>query len=298
MALIGLALRLHGNMSIGADLGDLRLNGATFHFILGRELTRAGWRWFAACNAHSRAVGDETASNLGQAALERFQRVLQIRDRLHAQAMIPSTRTVADELVFQFESLLLFLSAAFDATARVAHLVYFGDDYEEAGWRRGGWQKQLATAEPSLAALVADGTEGGAVLKLISRMRNTIHGEALRTVTLQAGGRPMENPVELDARNAAKTIADITLVGEQPAEWGLRTEPGRTYLSADRYAEALLPHAVALLNELMAAIAVDRLQGVDPKDLIGPPADVPSPQPSSHIFNWEIRRRVRRLGGF
>lgn len=31
------------------------------------------------------------------------------------------------------QTLLMFLSATFDAAARVAHLVYFGSDYEEAG---------------------------------------------------------------------------------------------------------------------------------------------------------------------
>ena len=227
MALVGLALRLHGNKSIGADLADLRLSGSTYHFLLGRELTHSGWRWFSGCVSTSHATNDDTALNLGQAALERFQRVLQIRDRLHAQAKIPSTPTVGDELVFQFETLLLFLSATFDAAARVAHLVYFGRNYDEAGWRRGGWTRQLAAAEPRLAALVADGTPGGTVLKLISRMRNN-HGEALRTITLQSGGRPSENPVEVGVSDATKTVADIAFLGDDPAAWGLREEHGRT----------------------------------------------------------------------
>jgi hypothetical protein len=298
MALVGLALRLHGNESIGADLADLRLSGSTYHFVLGRELTHAGWRWFSGCVATSHATNDDTAINLGEAALERFQRVLQIRDRLHAQAKIPSTPTVGDELVFQFETLLLFLSATFDAAARVAHLVYFGGEYEEAGWRRGGWAKQLATAEPRLAALVAEGTLGGTVLKLISRIRNTIHGEALRTITLQSGERPAENPVELDAKDAAKTVTDILSLGDDPAVWGLREEHRRTYLSVDRYAESLLPHAVSILNDLMAATAIERLPAVEPQKLMIPPANTPSSKPLEDMFSFEIRRRVRQLGGF
>lgn len=298
MALVGLALRLHGNESIGADLMNLRLGGTTFHFLLARELTHAGWRWFSGCVAHSHHSGDDTTLNLGQAALERLQRVLQIRDRLHAQAKIPSTPTVGDELVFQFEALMLFLSATFDTAARVAHLVYVGRDYEEAGWRRGKWQQKLATAEPALAALVADGTTGGSFLKLISRMRNTIHGEALRTLTLQRGGAPTENPVELAATEAAKTFSDVQSLGGDTAAWGLREDHGRTYLACDRYAEALLPHAVSLLNELMAATAVERLPGVDAAKLMAAPADTPSMDPLKDMFSWEIRRRVRRLAGF
>lgn len=298
MALVGLALRLRGNESIGADLANLRLGGSTYHFVLARELTHAGWRWFSGCVTSSRSTNDDTAIYLGQAVLERFQRVLQIRDRLHAQAKIPSTPTVGDELVFQFETLLLFLSAAFDAAARVAHLVYFGSDYEEAGWRRGGWAKQLEEAEPRLAALVADGTRGGTVLKLISRMRNTIHGEALRTITLQPGGQPTENPVELRANDAAKAITDIVSLGDKPASWGLYEQHARTYLRVDRYAESLLPRATALLNDLMATTAVERLSGVDEQKLMTPPTNTPTPRPLDDMFSFEIRRRVRRLGGF
>lgn len=297
MALIGLALRLHGNQSIGADLIDLPLSGSTYHFVLARELTHEGWRWFSGCVDHSHKSGDDTAINLGQAALERLQRVLQIRDRLHAQAKIPSNPTIGDELVFQFETLMLFLSAAFDAAARVAHVVYFGSDYEEAGWRKGNWQKQLATAERALAALVVEGSVGGTVLKLVSRMRNKIHGEALRTLTLQRGGAPIENPVELNPKDAAKTVTDIQSLGGDPAEWGLREEHGPTYLAVDRYAESLVPHAVLLLNELMAATAVERLPGVDATKLMQPPADVPSAKPLDDMFSFEIRQRVRLLGG-
>jgi hypothetical protein len=299
MALIGLALRLHGNESIGGDLFDFRLRGPRYHFVLGRELTYAGWRWFSGCVATSHATNDDTAMNLGQAALERLQRVLQIRDRLHAQAKIPSTPAVGDELVFQFETLLLFLSAMFDAAARVAHLVYFGGNYEDAGWRRGNRKKQqLSAAEPRFAALVDDNTRGGTVLKLISRMRNSIHGEALRTITLQSGGRPAENPVELGVSDAAKTVTDIAFLGDDTAAWGLREEQGRTYLSVDRYAESLLSHAILLLNDLMAATAVERFAGVTQHKLMTPPVDTPSPSPLEGILSFEIRHRVRRLGGF
>jgi hypothetical protein len=71
----------------------------------------------------------------------------------------------------------------------------------------------------------------------------------------------------------------------------------RAYLSADRYAESLLPHAVSLLNEVTAATAVERLPGVDQQKLMTPPANTPSPKPLDDMFSFEIRHRVRRLGG-
>jgi len=80
--------------------------------------------------------------------------------------------------------------------------------------------------------------------------------------------------------------------------WGLREEHGRTYLSVDRYAEAVLPCAIALINNLMGQTAVERLAGVDAKELMVPPEDAPSPTPLDDIFSFDIRSRVRRLGGF
>jgi hypothetical protein len=48
----------------------------------------------------------------------------------------------------------------------------------------------------------------------------------------------------------------------------------------------------------MAGTAVERLPGFDPEQLMAPPANTPSPKPLEDMFSFEIRRRVRRLGGF
>jgi hypothetical protein len=53
-------------------------------------------------------------------------RVLQLRDRLHVLAKQEPNRTRGDEVTFQFETPLLFLSATFDATASVADILYLG----------------------------------------------------------------------------------------------------------------------------------------------------------------------------
>jgi hypothetical protein len=238
LALIGLALRLHGNTTAGADLGNTRL-GSWWHFVLTRDLLREGWRWFSACVAHRTATGEDTALNLGWTTHERFRRVLQIRDRLHAQAKAPSGRAVADELVFQLEALLLFLSASFDAAARVAHLAYFDGAYERAGWRRERWHAELSGVDRELADLVADGSRGGTLLRLISLLRNTIHGEALQTIDLRLSGAPPENPIGLSPREAAKiTVHIASLGGAGPEAWGLREHGGRTYLKPDRFARS------------------------------------------------------------
>jgi len=48
----------------------------------------------------------------------------------------------------------------------------------------------------------------------------------------------------------------------------------------------------------MSATVVERPSGVDPRKLMPPPSNTPSRKPLDDMFSFEIRLRVRRLGGF
>jgi hypothetical protein len=289
-------MRSHGNFSLGADMMT-PLNGREFHFVLGRDLLREGWPWFGGCVASDSHTGDDTIGYLAQTAQERFERVLQIRDRLHVVAKQEPTRVRGDELVFVLETLLLFLSAAFDATARVAHVVYLDAKYDDAGWRRSDWRQRMEPVARKLLAATADGSRGAAVLQIIAALRNTIHGEALRaTETREPSGLSLQL-VTLTAREAAKIEERIAALGETTLQWGLRHANGKTALAADRFVEALLPHGVTLLNELMAATDTSLLPGAAGSPLLAPLDDTPRERWWDDPLSFEIRRRVRMLGG-
>jgi hypothetical protein len=298
VALIGLAMRSHGNNSIGADMLGQRLSGSTFYFILSRDLLRAGWPWVGGCVASASHTGDDSIVYLGQTVHERFARVLQIRDRLHVAAKQEPTRTNGDTLVFELETLLLFLSAVFDAAARVAHVVYLDPGYEDAGWRRSDWRKRMEPLAPDLLSLTGDGTRGAAILQIIAALRNTIHGEALRATETGEPGGLTSQFVRLNGRESEKVTTRITDLGETPAEWGLREVHARSSLAADRFIEQLLLRAVALLNELMAATDTSLLPGAAGSPLIRAIDDTPRDRWWDDMLGVEIRQRVRMLGGF
>lgn len=67
-------------------------------------------------------------------------------------------------------------------------------------------------------------------------------------------------------------------------------------LLADRFVEALIPEATALLNELMAATDVQRLPGGAGAPL-AQLADAPSAEWWKDMLSYEIRTRVRLLSG-
>jgi hypothetical protein len=226
-----------------------------------RELLRESWPWFGGVVAYGGVHrDDELTGYLAQTGLERFHRVLQIRDCLHIAAKGEPTSTRFDEATFELETLLLFLSATFDATARVAHVIYLGGSYEEAGWRRGPWLDRLAGRAPDLAAAVAEETRGTEVLQLIGALRNTIHGESMRAATVQQGGQTSRF-VRLPAREEERLRQRIGSLGDDLDQWGLQDDHGRLQLVSDRLVERLIPESVRLLNQLMALTDTSLLPG-------------------------------------
>jgi hypothetical protein len=220
--------------------------------VLERELLRDAWPWFSAIVSSGTQNNDRSLIYLGQTARERFTRVLQIRDRLHFAAKGEPTRARGDEVVFQLETLLMFLSAAFDAAARVAHVVYFGSDYSSAGWRRERWRERLRQVEPVLAALADDGTHGGATLQMVGALRNTIHGEGLRSGEFRESGQRPAQLVRVTEKEGERLTRLLEHIGADPGVWGLEERRDEVWLAADRFVEALVPQATALLNQLMA----------------------------------------------
>lgn len=295
-ALVGLVRRARGNSSLGRDMMDLRLGGSTYHFVLERELLRDAWPWFSAIVSSGIANHDDSLVYLGQTARERFTRVLQIRDRLQFAAKGEPTRTRGDEVVFQLETLLMFLSAAYDAAARVAHVVYFGSDYNNAGWRRERWRERLRELDPTLAAIADDDTRGGALLQIVGSLRNTIHGEGLRTEERRRSGEQPAQLVRVAPKEAQRLKRLLAEIQADPTTWGLQEDRHHMSLLADRFVEALIPEATALLNELMAATDVQRLPGGAGAPL-AQLADAPSAEWWKDMLSYEIRTRVRLLSG-
>lgn len=113
----------------------------------------AAWRWFGACVQSRHGGGSERVQMLGQAALQRVDRALRCRDIVHIEIAKPDSRDAAGEALFHLNALLVALGGAFDAVARVAHIVYemLPSQFRSANWK-GAWLKELRGADSSLAA--------------------------------------------------------------------------------------------------------------------------------------------------
>jgi hypothetical protein len=175
VASLGLFLRLHGDFHVSRDL---TLDRGMFYGLAAWELVPQAWRYVTACRSAGQAIGRDSFWMLARAVVERMERALRARDRLHEQFQIPQSHDTADEALFYLDMLLVQLNGAFDALARVAHLgLGLNGSYRHASWRHSGWRAQLAKPAPTLAALMADETEERDALELVALLRNSVHGE-------------------------------------------------------------------------------------------------------------------------
>lgn len=292
LSLIGLYLRSRQDFRLYvAEGGSFGVNAGLFYWILARQLLPEGWRWFSACVQHSAASGDDSMEGLGGAALLRFDRALRARDRMQIQLQLPQNNDTADEALFYLDLVLISVSGSFDAVARVAHHVHgLAGDQWSVGWRRSVWRSELASRAPALAQLTDIGTPARDVIELTARLRNTIHGEALRSVAFQEGAHDLETLVEIPATEQPEILNSVSRLGGEP-RWGVRRlAGGRVMLEADRFVECLIAESAAALCALMAATPVETLQGVA--------LPLPSGPPSNDVWSPEIRRAISLLGGF
>jgi hypothetical protein len=257
-----------------------------FFWTATRDLLPAGWRWLAACAQHR--GHDESLIYLAQSAFQRVQRALQARDMaLRALNRLQNNNT-AEAALAQLDVVMLSLMAAADVLARVAHRVLglVGGEYS-AGWQRGRWTAQLDEAAPELAELVSEGRDGRHVMTLLSKLRNSIHGAALDALAVGSTTARRESTlVGLPDGDVEELVAAVEALGG-PQRFGIaEVLPSRLHADPAVLLDALFVDAVRLLNKLMVATPVERLEGVSLAEAdLAPPTHEP--------FDERTRRSIR-----
>ena len=293
VALLGLFLRVREDFTIDLfDIGRYRIDRSLFYWVMLRDLTPSAWRWFSACVAHSTHTRDDTVLLTAQTALERIDRAFRARDRMHERLQLPSTRDNATEAIFFFDVVLFMLGGVFDVLAKVAHAVHqLSGNERSAGWGGRNWMRTLNIANPALATMMAWGQPHRDARELVATLRNTIHQEALRTITWRERGSQKERVIVPAAIES--DLEDVLGRVGTPESFGVSREQldNRLYIDPGVYIERILPKVFDALNAIMDATPVENLTGVDPTALpTGPPT-------GDETFDGPTRDRIRLLGG-
>ena len=199
LALVSLYLRSQGEFIVFPapdGTGGLSMNEGLYYQVGSVELLSQSWRWSRVCAEISQATGDETMSELYGSLLRRLQRALKTRDGLHLACNLLQNNDTARTVLTELDSILVSLMGAVDGTARVAHLALglSGTPYG-AGWQHDqSWLPKVAAHEPDLAKLFNPGAAHHHTLTILRLLRNTVHGQMLRTTAIQRTGDCKRRP--------------------------------------------------------------------------------------------------------
>ena len=303
-SLLGLFLRARDDFvfSIGPKLSE-GIDREGFYFVVMRELTPSSWRWFSGCADSANHTQNESLAMIAQSGLERIEYALRARDRLHERLQLPATRDTATDAIFYFNVALLMLGGAFDAMALVAHRTH-GITMNEhlVGWGRAQWTRELRRSNSPLAQLMDERQPHRDARDLVAVLRNTIHSDALRSITRQSPGLRDERVVVPAA--PAERLVEITTRLASPSDFGLSPERGLTfveravsarerevtYVEPGVYIEAILPLVAEAMNAIMDATPVETLPGVNAANLL-------SVRTRHEDHRADTRRRIRLLAG-
>jgi hypothetical protein len=131
---------------------------------------------------------------------------------------------------------------------------------------------------------------------MVGALRNTIHGEGLRSGEFRESGQRPAQLVRVTEKEGERLTRLLEHIGADPAVWGVEERRDEVWLAADCFVEALVPQATALLNQLMAKTDAKRLPGAAGA-AVARLVDDPSPEWWRDMLSFEIRQRVRLLSG-
>jgi hypothetical protein len=238
-----------------------------FSWRAAQLLLRDSSHWRAVAAAHSQSTKDSTLELLTIAPPHRLSQILSVRDRLLTAMSVVQDMDTATEILDQLDMILIWLMAAFDALARNANVTLgINDDQFLVGWQKTGWLAKVLGINPAAGQLFADDSDGKALLKLLTRFRNNIHGQALSAtgVVPVVGEHALQTFMALPAGDRDDIVASVEQLGglerwglAQPfADYELHVEPGR-------FVEQLLVQAIHLMNRITTVIQIEALHGAD-----------------------------------
>lgn len=261
LGLVGHYLRSTGNFLVWrSQFGKVSVNKGRFFSLAVRECLPAASRFRASCLLIDHQRGDEALCHLAAAVLQRLARSMVQRDEVWKAINQVQDVDTAEDALTGLDSCLLFLMAAVDALARIAHVALeLEGEHHLVGWQKRDWLRQVARKKPELAELVSDSSKGYHVLVVLRLLRNGIHGEGLVPLAVSMEPRVCETVVGLPARDAQRIVEAVDAIGNLDA-WGLHEiVPGRMHADPSRLIEKLLPEVFSLMNALMKAMKLEGL---------------------------------------
>jgi hypothetical protein len=250
----------------------MTMNRGLFYWVGTRELLPEAWRWFSACVYHSSGTNDDKLSYLGGATLSRIQRALELRDQVHIAINRITNNDTNDLAMTNLDGALTSLMGAVDASARVAHYVlglnpemtYF------SGWQRERWLRLVREVNPDLGSIVSEGTDNYHILRILSLLRNSIHGEPIHAITKQESLKT-DIILALPREEETNILSSMDATGGREM-WGVKQlTPNLNEVDPGILIDKLFEEVIKFLNAVMKATPIELLSHLENIDLTAGP---------------------------
>jgi hypothetical protein len=159
----------------------------------------------------------------------------------------PQQGDAVRSVLVELDTILVMLMGAVDASARFIHvLLAVQGEQRDAGWQKSGWRSKLVGQSQPLADLFGNGAPLADVLTVLSRLRNTVHGQAIQA-TMRQSGRIRDAPITLPAEHESRILASMDNLGGRAA-WGARPGvSGAVAVDPGQFVGQLFPAVLGLL---------------------------------------------------
>ena len=273
LAMVGLYLRSQGEYvlwRVPDGSGGPTANEWLYYQIGAVALLQELWQWSGAQAAAPQQGTPDALSGLTAALLMRVVGALRSRDSFHRALNLPQQRDAVRTVLVDLDTILVMLMGAVDASARFIHvLLAVQGDQRDAGWQKGGWRSRLVAQAQPLADLFVSGAPLADVLTILSRLRNTVHGQAIQA-TMRQNGQLRDAPISLPAEHESQVLASMDNLGGRAA-WGAQPGAGGAVaVDPGQFVEQLFPVVLRLLNAVMAATPPVYVRGQQPHPDSGP----------------------------
>lgn len=272
LAMVGLYLRSQGEFVLwrAADGSGGPTAIEWLYYQIGAiALLPELWRW---SGIQAAAAQQEAPDALGglTGALLLLVRALRTRDSFHRAFNLPQQRDAVRTVLVELDTILVMLMGAVDASARFIHvLLAVQGEQRDAGWQKSGWRSKLVGQSQPLADLFGNGAPLADVLTVLSRLRKTVHGQAIQA-TMRQSGRIRDAPITLPAEHESRILASMDNLGGRAA-WGARPGvSGAVAVDPGQFVGQLFPAVLGLLNTVMAATPSAYVLGQRPGPDAGP----------------------------
>lgn len=198
----------------------------------------------------------------------------------------PQTTDTGEDALDALDQMLMLLMGAVDVSARVACEVLGLQATGFPRWQDKRFRNEVRTQAPALADLFHGTTPHRLIIKVLARLRNTIHGAALPEIRVRESVRRESTWVGLPTAHAEMILRALDDLGGRDDGGVKEPAPGDYRVDLGMLADQIIVHTINLLRAVQDATPVERLVNVTP-------GHAPEPDPTHELLGVEGRRRVR-----